>query len=175
MRVYFSDLRLHIISSLETADSEIKIAVSWLTDKGIFNLLLDKLNKGVTVSIITRNDYLNNHPDGLDWQKFIDKGGALRWCKEGYLIHYKFCIIDNKTLICCSYNWTCFAGSKNRENIFIINEEDTIETFQQEFAFLSSIHEQVETNERILRENLNPLLLGFYDLTTGDDLKHQQG
>ena len=173
MRIQFTGIKQEIKNVLESAETEILVAVSWLTDKELFRILQNKLAAGVKVSIITRNDYLNNHDEAVDWSDFIKNGGQLRFCKPGMMLHYKFAIIDKKTVLATSYNWCCFAGTNNRENILIFDEPGTVDTFLQEFGELTE-HFPLEIKpERIAISSLNPKLLGFYELTISDDLKNQ--
>ena len=61
-------------------------------------------------------------------------------------MHNKFCLIDSKTLINGSYNWTYYAEDRNRENILIIKDEkDTINAFTAEFQRLKSLTKRVES------------------------------
>ncbi len=174
MQLFFLDIKPIIIAQLASANKEIIIAVSWLTDREIFTILLDKLKAGISVSIITRNDYLNNHAAALPWQHFISLGGNLRFCQPGKMLHYKFCVIDGNKALLTSYNWTCFAGSNNRENITLIDEADAIKSFTEEFNYLSQLF-PLETNPaRIALQTINPKLHGFYEITINDDEKNQK-
>lgn len=174
MRIHFTDIKQEIVRVLEAAEDEILVAVSWLTDKELFGILCQKVSEGVKVSIITRNDYLNNHADAVDWTNFIDIGGQVRFCKPGMMLHYKFAITDRKTVLATSYNWCCFAGSNNRENILIFDDEVTIQKFLEEFNFLSDQFPVEYKPQRLEKSTLNPKLTGFYELTISDDLKNQK-
>lgn len=60
-------------------------------------------------------------------------------------MHNMFCVIDNKTLINGSYNWTYYAEDRNRENILLIKDEkETIDAFISEFERLKSMTKRVE-------------------------------
>lgn len=174
MNIFFSNIKSIILEQLNAAESEILIAVSWLTDREIYQLLISKLNAGIRVSIITRNDFLNNHDKALNWNKFIEQGGELRFCEPGKMLHYKFAVIDHKTAISTSYNWTCFAGRNNRENILVIDKPEAINSFVSEFNFLSESFTKQTKVERISLNNINPKLHGFYELTLIDDEKNQK-
>jgi len=175
MNIIFEDIKNEIKKSISQAKSELKIAVSWLTDISIFNILLDKLSQGVNITLITRNDYLNNHPNALDWNLFILKGGKLYFCQPGDMLHYKFCIIDDQLVLMTSQNWTCFAGNNNRENLILDSTMDTIKSFNQEIEYLTNKFQLQTEVERIQLESINPLLHGFYQLTLIDDAKYQIG
>lgn len=174
MQLFFTDIKSIIISKLHSASKEILVAVSWLTDKELFEIILNKLSQGVKVSIITRNDYLNNHPNALPWANYIEAGGELRFCQSGKMLHYKFAVIDGISVIATSYNWTCFAGSNNRENILIIDDLQTVQSFIEEFKFLQSLFSLEINPQRIDITNVNAKLHGFYEMTIEDDMKHQK-
>lgn len=173
MKIFFTDIKPNMMAQLEAASSEIKVAVSWLTDKEIFSLLLKKLKAGISVSIITRNDYLNNHPNALPWKKFIDEGGELRFCQPGYMLHYKFCLIDQQIAFATSYNWTCFAGTNNRENIILFDSVEAIKSFKEEFQFLSQKFPMEKNPPRIELQTVNNKLHGFYEMTIDEDERNQ--
>jgi len=173
MQIFFSDIKSVILSQLSSANKEIRIAVSWLTDRELFEIILLKLRSGIKVEIITRNDYLNNHANALDWNAFIEAGGKLRFCQLGKMLHYKFAVIDSKSAIATSYNWTCFAGINNRENIMVFNEPETIQSFLNEFEFLKTEFSLENNPERIELQDINAKLHGFYEMTISDDEKYQ--
>jgi len=174
MKLHFSDIKSVIISQLESASSEILIAVSWLTDRELFKILINKLETGIRISIITRNDYLNNHSNALPWQQFINLGGELRFCQAGKMLHYKFCVIDRNRAFVTSYNWTCFAGSNNRENIMLIDTPEAIESFIEEFNFLCQQFSIESNPSRIEMQSINGKLQGFYEITIEEDEKNQK-
>ncbi len=106
----------------------------------------------MTVELIVHNDYINNRQAGLNFQHFIDLGGRFYFSDAENPMHNKFCVIDNKTLINGSYNWTYFAENKNSENIIIINDENqTTSAFRQEFLNLKEQLEQVEIVNKLTK------------------------
>lgn len=50
----------------------------------------------------------------------------------GYM-HHKFAIVDKKVLITGSLNWTTQAIQNNRENVLIMEDEDYVRLFLEEF------------------------------------------
>ena len=58
--VHFKNIRAKIIETLETANSEVLIAVAWLTDEKIIKVLNDLSLNGVSISIIFYDDRINN-------------------------------------------------------------------------------------------------------------------
>lgn len=65
----------------------------------------------------------------------------------GYM-HHKFAIVDRKVLITGSLNWTTQAIQNNRENVLIVEDEEYVRLFLEEF-------------ERIWEE-FNPTRFSFF-------------
>jgi tetratricopeptide (TPR) repeat protein len=133
MKILFKNIAKEINLNLDSAKSNIRIAVAWFTNEDLFNKLCSKLNEGVTVELLIINDFINNNDFGLDFQRFIDLGGKFYFGAPDNLMHHKFCIIDSKILINGSYNWTYFAEFKNLENIIIHTNSEEIQPFNFEF------------------------------------------
>ena len=120
---FFSSIREILINALSNATESIDIAVAWFTNEQLFDTLSSRLDSGVKVRMVLINDDIN-HSGGLDFQKFIDKGGKLFFGKTGYFMHNKYCIIDRKAVYTGSYNYTYFAEHSNFENIVCISDEE---------------------------------------------------
>ena len=59
----------------------------------------------------------------------VDKNGD-------YLMHHKFCIIDNNIVMTGSFNWTMQAIMGNNENVIITSELEVVNPFVSEFEKL---------------------------------------
>lgn len=59
-KVYFENIREHIISEIEKAEEEIVIAVAWFTDGLIIKALLEKLDSYIDVKILFYDDKINS-------------------------------------------------------------------------------------------------------------------
>ena len=171
--IYFTDIKKHIITHLQSAESAVKLAVSWLTDKELFGIIMDKLAAGVSVSLITRNDYLNNHPEALPWNDFIAAGGKLCFSRDGEQLHYKFILVDDKAVLCTSYNLTCFANGNNRENVMLFTDPEFVAKFVSEFDYLSTTLPLQEQVESINLETVPVALHSFYNNTLISDKAKQ--
>ncbi len=51
-------------------------------------------------------------------------------------MHHKFVLLDGRTLLTGSYNWTVQSENENYENILIVSEPLVTEVFQNEFEVL---------------------------------------
>lgn len=122
--VHFSNIRNEIIGQLKKATREIKVAIAWLTDEDIIRTLTQQAERGLNVTVVM-SESKENFRNIAKWKDFLRHGGKLHIASPKFL-HHKFCIIDNKTIINGSYNWTYFAHS-NDENILVIALDTTIQ------------------------------------------------
>lgn len=146
---HFNNIRQNILNCLDEATSEILVAVYWFTNHELFDKLCERKQAGLIVELIVHNDFINNRETGLNFQKFIDLGGEFYFSDSDNPMHNKFCVVDNKTLINGSYNWTYFAENKNSENILTIKEEQqTVSAFRDEFA---NLKEQLTKVDKVVK------------------------
>jgi hypothetical protein len=133
-RAYFMDIQSHLIDELASARSEIVIAVPWFTDRQLFDLICRQSRKGMRVQLLLMQDEINR-TGRIPFQLLESIGGQVFWVPEGgRLMHNKFVVIDQQTVIIGSYNWSNKAQS-NDENITIITGNlalaaQYIETYQ---------------------------------------------
>ena len=120
---YFKNIQQELADELRQARHTIFAAVAWLTDKSLLAILEDKARKGVAVQIVVSpngfNDYSRYESLNTAGGEIYTFGGKDVFNDE--FMHNKFCIIDYKTVITGSYNWTANATT-NEENIVIIND-----------------------------------------------------
>jgi hypothetical protein len=131
---YFDDILTILQNELCQVRSNIKIAVSWFTNYALFKTVNQLAENGVEVQIVINNDSINNGGYCLDFNELISKNNVkFNLVEYPHLLHHKFCIIDDTTVINGSYNWTRFSGS-NYENIMIIrNDKSVVDSFNKEF------------------------------------------
>ncbi|XP_004433458.1 PREDICTED: mitochondrial cardiolipin hydrolase [Ceratotherium simum simum] len=87
--------------------------------------------RGVRVRVITDCDYmaLNGSQIGL-----LRKAGIqVRHDQDLGYMHHKFAVVDRKVLITGSLNWTTQAIQNNRENVLILEDEEYVRLFLEEF------------------------------------------
>lgn len=135
-QAYFEKIHKHIENNLKISKTSIRIAVAWFTDSKLFDILCEKAKEGIHVELLIANHEINLESN-IKYRDLTNNGGQIFWIgNEGAyapLMHNKFCIIDNTTLIFGSYNWTRKAKS-NHESITVIEEDfNLILDFNQEF------------------------------------------
>jgi phosphatidylserine/phosphatidylglycerophosphate/cardiolipin synthase-like enzyme len=130
---YFSDIQTSISDEIKKAKYNIFVAVAWITDKSLWTILETKAKEGVVVQVILVPDEINNNNSSI-FDDFSRAGIQIFWDDH----HHKFCVIDIKTVITGSYNWTYMASNRGkRENIVILKgNADIAEQFSDEFKLL---------------------------------------
>ena len=116
---------------LEKANSSIIFAAYSFTSSEIANELILKSREGVHVSGVIEKSTTGNT---YSKDKVLAANGIpvlLESSKK--LMHHKFFIVDNRTLITGSFNPTENANSRNDENIIIITNAAVSEKYSDEF------------------------------------------
>ena len=174
IKAYFSDIHKIIIEQLEGADSQIQVAVAWFTDKDIFDVLCKKAQRGIKVSVVLIDDDINRGAGRLNFVRLENLGAKVTFLPKGSqdapIMHHKFCIVDGKTIITGSYNWSKKARS-NDENITVIT--DSNELASEYLAVFDSLWLRVnqktttvissDSVKRRLEMIRNLILLGDYE------------
>lgn len=135
--VHFEQIQRSIIEQIKLAKFTIWVAVAWFTDSELFNHLVIKKKQGLNVQLIIIDDQINRD-SGLKYEEEfetyrIKKTGTF----EKNMMHSKFCVLDVKTVIHGSYNWTK-AAKYNKEAITITNSREVAEQFSTQFVKLKN-------------------------------------
>ena len=149
-QTYFHDIHSIVLNRLRLATHRIDAAIAWFTDQTIFDVLIERLENGVEVTLVLYDDAINKNTQ-FDWPKFKSVGGRIYiFGTESEIMHHKFCLIDNKTLLLGSYNWTYRAANNNRETMIVLEGTDEVDAIniQQELQILIS-------QSRVLPETLD--------------------
>ncbi len=134
IRTYFSaegDVAGEVARALNEAESSIHFMAFSYTHQGINEVVSAKMAEGVKVRGIFDNTqagsrYSQYHPlkaAGADVRRDGSRG----------VMHHKVFIIDEKTVITGSFNFSKSANQRNDENLLIIEDEDMAAKYMQEF------------------------------------------
>jgi hypothetical protein len=148
----FENIAENIQQEIRKAERTIFIAVSWFTNKNIFDELVAKANEGCIVNLMLSNDKINKD-SSLEFDKLNIGSSKVFFVGDGEkeLMHNKFCVIDGNTVITGSYNWS-YKAEKNFENIILTTGDQSLaEQFISEF---NNIKKQYFTNEKELIQDM---------------------
>lgn len=150
--IFFDELRDLLIQEVSKAKYIIQAAVAWFTDKEIYDLLIKKRLDGLSIQVLILDDEINNKA-GLNFGKDFY---TLKVKKSGpyeNIMHHKFCIVDLKTVIHGSYNWTNKA-QYNHETLDIETNRENAEKFADEFMRLK----KASTDQFMMEQNSQKLI-----------------
>lgn len=166
IEAHFENIRNLIKGNIKEAQTDIKIAVAWFTQRELFAEVLEALNRGVEVSMIIIKDFINCGIYGLPLQQFVDAGGKLHFVSNrGWVMHNKFCLFDNSLVITGSYNWTYSAETRNAENVIATDDDNVCSRFNDYFNRLweESFVEETIPNVEISSEEVIQDFSFIYD------------
>lgn len=145
--IHFENILKYLQNELSIAQENVKIAVSWFTNFALFSQIREMALDGIRIQLLTNNDSINNGGYCLDLNQLINAGVEISLIEYPHLLHDKFCIIDDKTVINGSYNWTRFS-EKNYENMMVIrNNPKVVKAFSAEFDRLWNMAELKDIDE----------------------------
>ena len=131
IEIHFEEIQAQIIEQIKNAKFAIWIAVAWFTDKVLMREVYNKKKQGLNIRLLVIDDEINKK-HGFEYEKFFETKRVKPTGMYKNIMHHKFCIIDFKTVIHGSYNWTNKARW-NKETISIDNGREIAEKFANEF------------------------------------------
>jgi phosphatidylserine/phosphatidylglycerophosphate/cardiolipin synthase-like enzyme len=130
-----------IISSINSANSDIDIATMLVTRSDIANALITKYNNGLAnANIVVDSQNPSGNQIGTI-QGSIANNHAVVYSGSG-IMHHKFMVVDNydstsdPLVLVGSHNWSSSAENKNDENILIVHDLNIANQYFQAFAYL---------------------------------------
>lgn len=107
-----------IIKAIAEARSSMLVSAYSFTSKEIASALLAAKKRGVSVKIILDKSQMSQSYSSSTF--FMNQGFDMRIDAKHAIYHNKVIIIDDKTVITGSFNFTKAAEMKNAENVIII-------------------------------------------------------
>jgi len=147
-RVFFSPnggCQSVVISEINKARKSIDVAMYAFTSKEIAQALLDAKKRDVKIKISLDTSEIKDH---YSKSRFLMKKGVdLKFHMGPGLLHDKFAIIDDKTVLTGSYNWTITADKKNAENLLVIKDRDLAHEYTKQFKHIWSQSGEAQLKE----------------------------
>ena len=136
-KVYFSpgtDILESISVLLSQATKSLDLCIFTITDGRLAADLLECLERGINVRIITDNDKM--YDNGSVIQDLKNAGIPIKIDHSRYHMHHKFGIIDSRIIFTGSFNWTYTASSHNQENMLVTTNFDIVKQYEDQFELL---------------------------------------
>jgi len=113
-KVYFSpgtDIIESIADLLKKATKTLDLCIFMITDDRLATDILDCLERGIKVRIITDDEKM--YDDGSAIKDLKNAGVPIKIDHSRYHMHHKFGIIDSHIIFTGSFNWTYTASKHN--------------------------------------------------------------
>ncbi|MDB4769183.1 phospholipase D-like domain-containing protein [Saprospiraceae bacterium] len=153
-QAYFDNIQSIIVNELKLTEREVLVAVAWFTDKTLFIELLKLAKRGVRVELIINDDHINDD-SSLDYNQLNLDKSSFHLCPNENLMHNKFAVIDNQTVVSGSYNWTNKA-KYNHESITVVKgAADYANDYREEFLKIKHLLSSTNQEETINIQELS--------------------
>ncbi|MDJ0273830.1 MAG: phospholipase D family protein [Aigarchaeota archaeon] len=120
-----------IVSLIDSAKSRVLVAVYSFTSDPIAEALIRAHQRGVEVRVVIERQQADVR--GSEYQRLKSAGIDVRLDGNSELMHHKFVVIDDETVITGSYNFTASAEDENDENVVVIYDREVARAFAREF------------------------------------------
>lgn len=134
VEVYFSPedgVAKHVLQRIAAARRSIQFMAFSYTADAIAEAMVGKAQTGISVQGVFESQ--NARGTGADFNRL--KQGGVNVLEDGncYIMHHKVIIIDERTVITGSYNFTGSAEHDNDENLVIVDDPTVAKTYLDEF------------------------------------------
>jgi mitochondrial cardiolipin hydrolase len=121
-----------IVAELGRARKTADICVFTISDDRITAAILAAHTRRIAVRIITDNE--KQYDAGSDIEQLRRAGIPLKIDATEHHMHHKFAVLDGKTLLNGSFNWTRSASKFNEENLIVTSDAALVATFARQFS-----------------------------------------
>lgn len=125
-----------IISEVQEANSTIHFYTLSFTHDGLGNAILEKLNSGVEVAGVFESRGADTQAS--ECRRLLENNADVTLDGNPRTLHHKVIVIDGKTVIFGSFNFSDSADEGNDENTIIVHSPALAQSFEQEFQRLKA-------------------------------------
>ncbi len=120
-----------LASLIRSTRKSLDAAVFTITDDRIYEALVEVHRRGVKLRVLTDNQKADDR--GSDIWRLRRAGVPVATDRSPAWMHHKFAILDGRSLINGSYNWTRAASEENLENFLLTSDPDLVRAYQAAF------------------------------------------
>jgi phosphatidylserine/phosphatidylglycerophosphate/cardiolipin synthase-like enzyme len=136
-KVFFSpglDIIESISDMLKRANKSLDLCVFTITDERLAADLVDCLERGIKVRLITDDEKIYDHGSAI--MDLKNAGIPVKIDHSRYNMHHKFGIIDSRIVFTGSFNWTYTASKHNQENMLMTSNFDIVKQYVEQYEVL---------------------------------------
>ncbi len=117
-----------IVNEIRKAQKQIRVQAYSFTSRPITEAFIEAKKRGVDVQVIV--DESNEEPKYQMDDFLKDQGVAVFTDKKHAIAHNKVILIDEKTVLTGSFNFTKAAQERNAENLIILKDSKLLEAYR---------------------------------------------
>lgn len=141
----------HIVQAINQSQKELLVQAYSFTSVPIARALVDASKRGVKVKLIL--DKSQYKPKGYSSAKFFTNQHIPVWLDyRPNIAHSKIMIIDEKTVVTGSFNFTKAAQERNTENVLIINDAKLANTYRHNWLDRLSASRSLQAKKAVHHE-----------------------
>lgn len=127
---------IEFLKHLARAKYSVDLCIYLFTQPILSNILKDLKELGVKIRIIT--DSTEDEAFCSQLESLGKAGIEIKSNKKGVgaLMHHKFVIVDGKTLLSGSFNWTNKAVVSNYEAVIVTTDQSLVDPFKRQFEIM---------------------------------------
>jgi phosphatidylserine/phosphatidylglycerophosphate/cardiolipin synthase-like enzyme len=144
--VYFSPqdgVAKHVLDRLAAAKRSVHFMAFSYTSSAIADAMVGKVKAGLPVRGVFESQ--NAGGTGSAFSRLTQGGVNVLEDGNCYILHHKVIVIDERTVITGSYNFSFSAERDNDENLVIVDDPNLAHAYLQEFE---RVYAQAETPTR---------------------------
>ncbi|MGK5087036.1 phospholipase D-like domain-containing protein [Bdellovibrionota bacterium FG-2] len=154
--VFFSpglDCENQVVQGIKNAKHEVIAAVYAINNSRIVQALKEVHGRSVNIRVLT--DRLQAAGKSSKVVALADAGLNIRVHSKFKIEHNKFVVLDGKTAISGSYNWTNHALATNSENCVLMPEANAVVAYMKRFEELWILNTQQKSDAKLagIRKN----------------------
>ena len=142
-QVYFSaagdDPEGAVVTEMDAATTSISVAIYTFTSANIEAALLNAVPRGVSVQVVADAGQTYTYTDQANLLAALSAGGVQVRTADGFgggIMHNKFAVVDVKTVLTGSFNYTRSAEYENDENLLVLSDPNLARAYDDAFQDL---------------------------------------
>ena len=116
---------------IDKANESIYILIYSFTLDSIGNALVNAYERGVEIQVVFEEGQITQYSE---YEKLKSTGVSARIDSNPKLMHNKIMIVDEKTVLTGSFNWSSNGENYNNENLIVINSTYIANIYRNEFT-----------------------------------------
>ncbi len=133
------DLESVVAAELDAAGATVDVAIYTFTAENVQNALIDAASRGVEVRLVMDAEQEGTLSEQRGVLTSLREAGVDVRTADGFgggIMHHKFMVIDARTVLTGSYNYTRSANEANDENLVVLADPNLARVYDDAFQEL---------------------------------------